>query len=165
MKELKDYLHLYIGCKVIIDNDLQDTDHELIGVVAGSDCHLHHGLHNQYGHCDISKVKPILRPLSSITENERKEIFYLIFKKKFPISGSITFYDNTNISNNPRYVLWSGVDRVCVDVNGNVWADCDLHPYKYNQHQITMYLLSKHFDLFSLIEADLALDATKIKES
>jgi len=34
----------------------------------------------------------------------------------------------------------------------------DLHNYRFNQHEVTTFLLSKHFDLFGWIAEGLALD-------
>lgn len=69
---------------------------------------------------NISKVTLLLRPLSDMTDDEAKEIDFLVFD----------FNENTT---------------------------------HFERHAArTTYLLSRHFDLFGLIEAGLAKDKTKI---
>jgi hypothetical protein len=104
-------------------------------------------------------IKPILRPLSSMTEEEMKHIWKLIFKRDF-IGNNILWFDTENTSTAKRWVLSSGVERLGIEMSGHIWADSDLHHYKYNPYFVTIYLLSRGFDLFGLIPAGLALDRT-----
>jgi hypothetical protein len=150
--DIKDYLHLYFGCECELTRDEYTFPHG----VPLSPYEL-----SQYLKGTIS-VKPMLRPLSDMTEEERKEIFALVFKREFPKSGSILFFPEITTYAQARYVLWSGIDRLGIEAHGRVWADCDLHHYKHNQHEITRWLLARHFDLFGLIDAGLAIDKTKI---
>jgi hypothetical protein len=109
------------------------------------------------------QFKPILRRIEDMTDEEKKDVYALIFKKPFPDSGQIVWRADKTISSEPRWILMTGVDRVGIQMDGTVWADCDLHIYKHNQHEITTYLLSKHFDLFSWIESGNAIDKTTLK--
>jgi hypothetical protein len=97
--------------------------------------------------------KPMLRPLSDILDIEKKEVYKLIFKREFPKTGQIIWRSDKSLTSEQRWILLTGVDRVGIEMNGTVWADCDLHNYKHNQHIITSYLLSMRFDLFGLIES------------
>lgn len=103
-------------------------------------------------------IKPILRKISSITDQERKELFKLVFGRAFPDNGGQVFIDKKSVLQEPRWVLSSGVDRLGILQNGEVWYDCDLSPYKFNQHLITLFYLERHFDLFGLIDAGLAIE-------
>lgn len=108
MKKIEDYLHFYIGCK------MKNTKDGTIWTLR---------------HLDFSDLqewkndhKPILRPLSDITDKEKDK----------------------------GYREWYNVS----DRYGT--------PTMRNAAEIK-YFLSKHFDLFGLIEAGLAIDATTIK--
>lgn len=95
-----------------------------------------------------------------MTEDEMKEIFNLIFKRIFPPSGNILLFDLGK--KEERRVLWTGVERVGIDLSGDIWADSDLHIYKFNPHLITAYLLKQRFDLFELIKNGEAIDKTTL---
>lgn len=70
-KEIKDYLHLYLGCEV----DYSGTRCELFGV------HQAYCVIGDFGNIgmvkipteDFIRLKPILRPLSDMTEDELNE--------------------------------------------------------------------------------------------
>jgi hypothetical protein len=104
--------------------------------------------------------KLILRPLESMTEEEKHDIWELCHNRKFPDSGTITFYPALpgDKRSSDRWCLWSGVDRVGIEIqDGYVWADCDLKYVRINSHEVTAYLLKKGFDLFDLHAAGLAV--------
>lgn len=142
----KDVLHLYLGCQWHQDGGYPiELTGSFIEYILGSKT-------NDHG-------KPILRPLSDMTEEERAEIFYFIFGRQF--KGRTEWYKEKTTLQEPRWVLSQGVDRVGIQMNGDIWADCDLHVYKMNPHKNTLYLLSKSFDLFGLIDSGEAIDKTK----
>jgi hypothetical protein len=145
-KKLSDYLHFYLGCDCFTDSGMKGS---LIQVNSKSLlCRL---VINKAGQ-DISKpikeVKPTLRRISSMTEEEKKDLFAFIFRRPFPDSGRILFFDKATTQSDPRYVLMTGVERLGIEMNGTVWADSDLHNYKHNQHAVTAWLLKKGFWLF-----------------
>lgn len=124
-KELKDYLHLYLGCQVqykfiTIIEKLELRIGKLYGI-KGSYCFLE----TVYGFKEerIEDVRPILRPLSDMTEEEVNEADTL---QKFQLEDE----DEAQVLN---YAL------------------------------MTKFLLSKRFDLFGLIESELAIDKTTLK--
>jgi hypothetical protein len=136
-KNIRDYLHLYMGCKVetningkyvhpygclsidVIDSDTYNT---IIFNLKLSENDLEKGwVDNTHLY-----VKPILRPLSSITEDEKNE--------------ASAFIEPTN-----QFRLYSS--------GYTHYAKC------------THFLLSNGFDLFGLIEAGLAIDATTLTNS
>lgn len=112
---------------------------------------------------DPARVKPILRRLEDLTEEEMKSIWQIIIKRPFPESGNIVWIDKENRTSCKRWCMMSGVDRVGIELNGNVWADCDLQHIKFNPHLVAHYLLQRHYDLFNLIDAGLAVDAKTIQ--
>lgn len=101
-KDIKDYLHLYLGCQVLIDGETLVT---LVGFSHTYDIELY--VNNQWLHHRFCKL--LLRPLSDMTDEEMDEVWY-------------------------------------------------------GPSERTRYLLSKGFDLFGLIEAGLAIDATTLKQ-
>jgi len=115
MKEIKDYyLHLYLGCEFYLSEAKNDFVH----------------IDRPMGVWDLSQnekyedriIKPILRPLSDMTEEEQSEVNFR-------------------------------------DINA-AWAYTNEEVWSFEQ---VRYLLSKHFDLFGLIESGLAIDSTTIK--
>ncbi len=154
MKKENLYLKFYIGQQYvleIVDKPGHYTKKQFFGSSAYSD--------SQTKWKDDYILYPILvlRTISDITDDEKKDIYHIIFKKQFPPSGNIIWRSDKSITTDPRWMLLSGVDRVGIEMNGTVWADCDLHTYKYNQHFITAFLISKGFDLFGLLESKLAI--------
>lgn len=116
-KNIKDYLHLYLGCEVLVLDldgqtfkdkieDVFDRKHgKGFSIYEFGDCPFDD--HDEY----YQEIKPILRPLSDMTKEEREYV-----RVKFNHGSAESF----------------------------IWH------------------LSKHFDLFGLIEAGLAIDKTKM---
>ncbi len=87
MKELKNYLHLYLGCRVLRP-DMKTV--LTISGISGSVIHfLEEGKGETYG--SVSLAKPILRKLSSITEEE-----YIFCKKKGWADGAANKFSYTS---------------------------------------------------------------------
>lgn len=132
MKQLKDYLHLLIGCKIIVDKSNYWFVHEFI-IHKGDMVDLTPLLLSRI---DINGkdvvIKPILRQLSSMTKDEWNE-FEVIITKDY--SKMIT------IDSISKEGEWTRIK----------------HAFEAER-----YLLSKHFDLFNLISEGLAIDATTL---
>lgn len=155
-KTLKDFAPYYVGC------DLLRPDGKTILQIYGvQDSLFIHRENNELTYSGMTGSKLILRPISSMTDEEKKDIYSIIFKRPFPSTGDIIFMKASRKSAE-RWILMTGVDRVGIEHDGDVWADCDLNNYKFNPHEVTRYLLSKGFDIFGLIESGLAVDKTKI---
>ena len=104
-KELKDYLHLYLGCDCYYppkENGEKGGYIKLLPEML------------KYA----EQIKPILRPLSDMTEKEKENI--------------------------------GGTDWTSVD------GDWEYSPETF------LFLLSKRFDIFGLIEAGFAVNATEL---
>lgn len=119
MKELKDYLHLLIGCHgdtwTLMANDTFSmhrveilTPELYAGVMRG-----------------VNKFQPHLRLLPDMTEEER-----------------------VNAVNPMLYGLNHTLDHMKI----------------YQSAELVEFLLSKHFDLFGLIESGLAIDKTTLQQ-
>lgn len=118
-KELKDYLHLYLGCRIKSKGgkcgDLVSVSNDGMSIVVYDK----DKINDPRGLCINSDwLLLILRPLSDMTEKESE------YLSDAALSGKPTIYVNA---------------------------------------EVTKYLLSKHFDLFGLIEYGLAIDKTTLK--
>lgn len=128
-KELKDYLHLYLGCECILDNKetgkligfdsrLHDSDVEMVCFTIWIDKENDWSVYNDDK--NFERIKPILRPLSDMTEEEKQNI------------------------------------------EGTDWSLLPDSGWEYTAETF-LFLLSKGFDLFGLIEAGLAIDKITLK--
>lgn len=162
-KKIEDYLHLYLGCECMVDGrkgTIEGVSTSSAGCSGNNPLIYFEDGEVSAGEEDIEDVKPILRPIESMTEDERAAIWEIVFNRPFPQSGRTMIVDRETHSAHPRWILMSGVERLGISFNGyDVWADSDLQHWKHNQHEITRYLLSKHFDLFDLIPSGLAISS------
>lgn len=110
IKDISQYLFLYIGCDLRVFSDGCKSSGTV--VLTGENLNL----------AIESGWKPVLRPLSDITEEEMNEYSDLAYHYQHEYLRLI-FHDGSQFK----------------------------------------YLLSKRFDLFSLIESGLAIDGTKMK--
>lgn len=159
MKKIEDYLHLYLGCEVRTNDTAMDTilrgrtgtfvgftDESRTSVImkfrAGPD-----------GRAGLWNIKPLLRPLSDMTEQEAIEFCCL----HYTIQNTIK-YASWDDGRDTRY----GKPRVYFETTG--FKQSGSIPLDKLMPEGFVYLLSKHFDLFRLIEDGLAIDSTKINE-
>lgn len=179
-----DFLHLYLGCPVLV-TPYEGASYEckLCGVSVekvggetkiqvqvfeddGPDGYEGHG-HKWF---DTEEVELQLRKISAMTDQEKKDLWRLVFSmghgKEFTdrfkeFTGSVRVINENTYYNVPRLILMQGVERLAIESDGTIWADCDLHNWRHNQHEVTRWLLSKGFDLYGLIEAVFAIDSTE----
>jgi len=110
------------------------------------------------------EVKPILRPLSDIKEQELIDIAKVIYGNPDSVKWRVEFnkYRNCHLvyrkHYNKRFTYCCETGEIeCYDMDGV--DECkDIY---MNQHHVTKYLISKHLDVFGWIEKGLALDSTK----
>jgi hypothetical protein len=160
-KNLKDYLPFYIGCECqtplgimelssIDIHDQYPVWFRYMGRFGQYTPKLNyevlskHGLRGRAFY--FNEVKPLLRPLSDLTKEEAKAV------------GSLLH--TVNGKNCRAYKNEFGMWRIQYgNVHGQFWI---IDNTIFNQRQ-TIYLLSKHFDLFGLIESGLAIDKTTLQ--
>jgi len=153
-KKIQNYLHLYLGCEYRIRYiDYQVGEYTVWSKLTAARL-------SKLEDLSIAEIQIQLLPLSDITEEEMKELWHIVFKRPFHPTGRI-LSSYLQDKKNPRWILMSGVERLGIQLNGDIWADSDLHNWPMNPHLNTMYLLKQGFDLFGLIEAGLAIDKTK----
>ena len=93
----------------------------------------------------LSMFEIQFRKLSSMTEEEMKELYFFVFKKHF-VGDNITHRDIDK--KDERWVLWSGVERLFIYKDGDVGADSDLHHYRVNPPKVMDWQIKKGFWLF-----------------
>jgi hypothetical protein len=113
---IKDYLHLYLGCEMMYEGEISTLESVSSSGLVGDENRDESG----EGWYDVSDIKPILRPLSDMTDEEAKVMQPMFAKYHKDGKQGIEF---------------------CA--------------------KITTYALQKHFDLFGLIDAGLAIDKNK----
>lgn len=131
--QFKEVAKHYIGCDVIDEENNRGTfwgyktsmaDHALV------DCK------KQVPYVvSIEKIKPVLRPLNDMTEEEQRQSYVLA---GWEPEYSYEMLDEPDRKEETNLISLIG--------RPNVWN----------------YLLSKHFDLFGLIESGEAVDKTKV---
>jgi hypothetical protein len=156
--DIKDYLHLYIGCEVI------STGGKHMGKLVGVS--VNQATINPLDHFDPrvtppQYLKPILRPLSDMTEEEAKHFFGL--------SDNAEVYCKVNHGNHTEFMYkWQDSEAIYDTRDGKSYSSIAL---THDRHLLPtssdgfLFLLSKYFDLFGLIDAGLALDATQTVNS
>jgi hypothetical protein len=133
--EIKDYLHLYLGCTLDNGNILNAVH------VDGSLETLYRGhLINYWTPEEAKELKLVLRPLSDIKFHEKQEFIETCGLEQEDIDclilSTVNPFENTYGTAHLTNVIQ--------------WA------------KGVTYLLSKHFDIFGLIDAGLAIDATPL---
>lgn len=147
-KEIKDYLHLYhpqSGIKLLL-NDGRIGTYEGVTSSMVVKVLIDGGIIDEY----INYVKPFLRDLSDMTEEEAKEYFKLPdnveFLKRKDVSGKSACFEYRFKHPNERLNIEDGYfySEVAIYMTG----------FKPNEF---IFLLSKGFDIFGLIPAGLAI--------
>jgi len=136
--KFQDVAHYYLGCKLIHKwSDRSESEPITL---------------------DANRLKlgvgdwlPILRKIETISDDAKREIYLLVFGKDYPKDNRIIWYAEKSLTSYPRWVLMSGVERLGIEINGDVWADCDLQKWKFNPNLICKYFISKGFDVFDLL--------------
>jgi hypothetical protein len=165
--KLQDYIHYYHGCDFIangmrykvacIDKRIKGTRFNPFGREVWNDFELH-------------KIKPILRRLADMTEEEAVRVHREATKTPF-LPADKDEYDVTYIKDKGEVCSIQVVDLRMPKMHTNINIEGDVLVYIHehneepkicervaNQHHITHYLLTQHFDLFGLIDAGLAID-------
>ena len=117
---------------------------------------------------DVDEVKPILRPIRSITEDEAFEFLKRVMpeSKRDLEKGSYTFKNDEGIMcfNNKDYRL---CDYSLIVDNDSMGVECEYKTGGYSCYYPNIsgyeWLFKHHFDVFGLIKKGLAVDKTKLK--
>lgn len=184
MKEIKDYLHLYLGCRFVlaINGDRSNLSGKMnFGIDAL--------LAATFSSKDSMSPILILRPLSSMTDEEFKSIYkiavgaaedllitdfhrlatnevYVRFGFGQSIFGFSKYEGDVRVEEGYSFYIkhYLVKNQLEVDEAGMIesekwFNDAELKT-AHNQTTIFRKLLSMNFDLFGLIEAGLAIETT-----
>ena len=166
--KFKDVAHLYLGCELDTDChgqgiqghmpiSFKELDADNLATI------LYQLSNDDWGHY----CKPILRPLSDMSEEELIELLTNVYESIYGIAHEPFKDVILHAEGNDK------VGLVCkcymgqrigfsIEVERGVDISSDGLHLMVNQFDCTKWLLSKHFDLFGLIENGEALDKTKL---
>lgn len=150
-KDIKDYLHLYPGCEIVVTKDGSQYFDSVEAIVFGESANLKHSGDYYFDGENDFEIQLYLRPLSDMTEEEAIELAKL--SEWEPHFRDVKVYRNK--IDNDIIVSWDGMAETREEFN----ATGELF-YCSDQFQ---WLLKKGFDLFELIFYGLAIDKTKKK--
>jgi hypothetical protein len=151
MKKIEDYLHLYLPVRVELNNGGSKVYNRTAVAVGNMDdeyryvtLRLGKGA-KSFTHSILfsepDRIKPILRPLSDMTEDERTILCLATFPD-YKQANDIRKHEEGYMFRNENGIK------------------CYMSMNHFNPI-LFIWLLKNHFDLFGLIEAGLAIDKTK----
>lgn len=173
--ELKDVIHLYLGCQCVLTEDVPVEEFDDDQTKKGSVWSL---LMINYGDFDLidgngykfvlqdeetcwlgvhgSEFKLLLRPLSSVTEEEAIELIGIQLEN-YPNKLDIKMksFGRRSNSDSWQFSAYEGEKHI---ISGS------LSFYRHEPKKF-MYLLSKGFDLFGLIESNQAIDSSTLNKT
>jgi len=162
MKDIKDYLHLYLGCKFVLR--IRETN-EISGEMNFTVDALAAALTNKKEDTIVPLL--LLRPLSDMTEEECTDVYTT--ERDRLLHDQTQDYDIRRANGCWKIVRLDLIDTTLfITDNAIVYKVTEdngkpMIEYTRNLPDIFHYLLSKHFDLFDLIPSGLAIDSTKVK--
>lgn len=170
-RKIEDYIHLYLGCDVLVkytDNKIEER-RKLSAF--GLTCLLNNDSFIEY-------YKPILRSPASLTDDEAIHIANIIqpqldsvkwkVKKTYSRNSEVLtsficyrkYYQNEIVID----AFWNEVEcytKESLDGEEHKTPLIDVYPH---QHEVTKYLLSIGMDLYDLIKDGLAIDKSTIPQ-
>lgn len=143
MKKMQDYIHLYIGQNVVhVPDDKTTANIHGLDLSAGR-VFVNNNDHQMYGELKLSEIKLILRPLESMTDEDKRDF---IMADDFYLDHWVEIGD----------WVYDGIFfKIQYNGKGRQYSKC-MRPAKSNPDQYR-WLLQKGFDLFGLKEAGLAI--------
>lgn len=150
-KDIKDYLHYYLGCQVRIfpleSDEYIDT---IEGIVVGESVNFKKTGDYYFDDVNEFKIALLLRPLSDMKEDDVRE------------------WGDVNLEITPYGVELDSIDEfgefTSIYPDGSILSrskdDGDIRPI--NGGGLFILLLKRGFDLFGLIESGLAIDKTSM---
>lgn len=189
MKDLKDYLHLYLNSEIFCLTPNGKGKLITLGMLGL----FGFGMSPGYKEFEAKEVKPILRRLSSMTEEEWKDIFRLAkgvysdsvindFRKmstteisvrqgfaQYNLSHHLCYDNDVRLGYSVSFSMtgYKVLNKLNVGSDGLGESQSEFNEPELmivrNQVLIFHYLLKKGFDLFNLIDEVLAIDATTLE--
>ncbi len=144
MKKIEDYLHHYFGCEILIEKSSYNLVHEH-SILSGEKYKLTPKLFYLIQDGAMQYTKPILRPLSDMTEKEIIDLFIL------------------RAVHHKIEIVREDIKRVSIQGHGFIQIEFKDLESDYQNIDVLypnqfLYLLKQGFDLFNLIPDGLAID-------
>lgn len=150
-KDIKDYLHLYMGCDALFYNNgfSYEPTKDILQNIYLDEPPIIHSV--AIGHRTVTAnyfryIKLALRPLSDMTEKEARKLY------SFRKTPSYRF-DGFEANNHSVLIFYK---------NGNGNRGSESFNKFYPEQMKYLLDIPQYFDLFGLIDAGLAIDKTKI---
>lgn len=140
MKEIKDYLHLYLGCECLQPFKDKGKTH-VISIHTNGLVQVAHSTGSQ-DFWNIEYIKPILRPLSDMKKEEWQEVWGVI-------GGTPHLYEY-------------GIDEVKEGLSKGDWSESGIVMDYYTMSCVLNYFRKINIDCDDLIPSGLAIDKTTI---
>lgn len=167
-RKITDYLHFYLGCEVLLESEMYGTGgkpdkirERLVGIDKDGASGENHILYE-------GDFKLILRPLSDMTEEEGKEIMKMIYQAIFHLDCELDAIDIIRGDEN-SFGMKAGESRYEERIGLTIEPHCGIElsveggKIMTPQFEATRWLLSKGFDLFGLIDSNLAINKSTLK--
>lgn len=173
-KNIKDYLHLYLGCEVNIEKYYKQYHGILKGCKHNGFCVQTDGDRAETWHNEEVPLQLLLRPLSDMTEEEMIAYLQILFSdvddkidadefdlEMFYNDGGSMVDGDIEVGANISCRCYEGQIAIRNCGSTFLFDDSGELTRVINIPEGIRLLLSKHFDLFGLIESGLAIDKTK----
>jgi len=180
-KKLEDYLHFYLPVKVELNNGGSKVYNRIAVAVGNMDNEYRYvtlrmgegikAFTNSILFSEPNRIKPILRPLSDMTEDECLKLCSIVsptifgdFRyKKWAVSIE-RIWDSTQKNYTVKREGDSHSFEVdCIDGDILLWDDGQMIDSPYMNFNYRFEYLKMGFDIFGLIEDNLAVNACKLK--
>jgi hypothetical protein len=160
-KKIEDYLHLYPKVSIAIcEPNIEPVGHYLEGI----DWHLDKAIAERVDY-PFEWIKPILRPLSDLKDEEAAAIFQIHRNNDEGLGGHDFYVQKQDHGFIVTRLDLMELHLMISDASGEIYMVADVPKQRIepvrNVFLITKFLLSKHFDLFNLIKEGLAIQQTK----
>jgi hypothetical protein len=164
-KNIKDYLHLYIGCNVQWNKARGFTLTKVNWLFNEFEIDQDEsGYTETFNEKTVHEIKPILRPLSDMTGEVLTEIFDVCYRcvysseRDFPVETVSTGFEMgmKAFDGKYNYGLTVNVTGILFSVDGKFLT--------VPVFDVTRILLREGYDLFDLLDAGLAINKSSITE-
>lgn len=171
-KKIEDYLPYYLGCEIMYEYKFTTIDGSEMRLAKMNYMGVNGITHfvdlapiDKFGNAsstttfrlNVKEIKPILRPFSSMTDDEAQECLAFVFLVPPHNAWMDVEALQQFLSNNVAFTIGVSEEEQG-DIPMNMF---ELTPQ--TMFNLTEWLISKHFDIFGLIDAGLAINKTSIK--
>ena len=173
MKELKDFLHLYLGCQMKHENGKVVT---LVGYIRPTDKCIYKEANRMWNEEHTEDLQPILRPLSDMKAEDMIGLLMSTVPADMEDAPEADEWDvnmfyndgggmvDGNCAVGADFSCRCHVGQIAINLDGsiNYYGEDGELERSPNHPQAFLYLLSKGFDLFGLLDSGIAISKEKL---